>query len=67
MTVRAQIHEMVEQMPEMELPTILEVVRHFMPIDPDDIASAEDLEAHRIAMEEYAAGETLGDDDIDWG
>ena len=32
----------------------------------DDIATAEDLEAHKIAMEEYAKGETVPHEAINW-
>ena len=32
----------------------------------DDIATTEDLEAHKIAMEEYAKGETVPHEAINW-
>ena len=57
---------MIEFVPEGELPILLEVVRRFVPVDVDDIATADDLEAHRIAMEEYANGETVAHDEINW-
>lgn len=34
--------------------------------DMDDVATEDDLKAHRIAMEEYANGETTAHDDINW-
>lgn len=66
MTVKTQIFEMVERIPDAELPTVLEVVRHFVPISLEDVASAEDLAAHDAAMREYRAGETVAHDAIDW-
>lgn len=66
MTVKAQILEMVDRIPEGELPIILEVVKRFVPVDSEDIATAEDLAAHAEAMREYAAGETISHDAIKW-
>ena len=66
MNVKSQLLEMLEFVPEGELPILLEVVRRFVPIDVDDIATIDDLSAHRVAMEEYAAGQTVSHDAIDW-
>ena len=66
MTVRNQLLQMIESVPEGELPILLEVVRRFVPVDVDDIATADDLEAHRVAMKEYANGETIAHDAINW-
>ncbi len=66
MTVKAQILDMVDRIPENELPVLLEVVKRFVPVDIEDIATPEDLSAHKVAMEEYIAGETVSHDDIDW-
>ena len=66
MTVRAQIMEMLDLIPDIELNTVLEVVRHFVPVEQDDIASAGDLKAHEEAMIEYAEGNTVKHEDIDW-
>lgn len=66
MSVKNQLLQMIEFVPEGELPILLEVVRRFVPVDVDDIATADDLEAHRIAMEEYANGETVAHDEINW-
>lgn len=66
MPVKTQLLNMVELVPEKELPIILEVVRHFIPNDIDDIASPDDILAHKIAMQEYMSGETISHDDIDW-
>lgn len=66
MTVKGQLIQMIDFVPEGELPILLEVVRRFVPVDVDDIATADDLKAHRTAMEEYANGETVAHDDINW-
>lgn len=66
MTVKAQILEIVNLIPDTELPTVLEVVKHFVPVTLEDVASAEDLAAHTVAMKEYAAGETVPHEAIDW-
>lgn len=66
MSVKNQLLQMIEFVPEGELPILLEVVRRFVPVDVDDIATADDLEAHRIAMEEYANGETVSHDAVNW-
>ena len=66
MNVKSQITEMVNLIPDAELPTVLEVIRHFVPISLEDMATAEDLAAHDAAMREYGAGETVPHDAIDW-
>ena len=66
MTVRNQLLQMIESVPDGELPILLEVVRRFVPVDVDDIATVDDLEAHRVAMEEYTNGETIAHDAINW-
>ena len=66
MSVKNQLLEMIEFVPEGELPILLEVVRRFVPLDVDDIATEDDLKAHRIAMEEYANGETVPHDAVNW-
>lgn len=65
MTVKAQILNMVELVPEADLPIILEVIRRFVP-DVDDIATPEDILAHEQAIREFRAGETIAHEDIDW-
>lgn len=66
MTVKAQIVEMIDFVPDRELPIILEVVKRFIPQDADTIATEDDLKAHRLAMEEYAQGKTISHNDINW-
>ena len=43
-----------------------ETVKQFIPADTDDMATPDDLESHRIAMEEYAAGQTVPHDAVNW-
>ena len=52
MTVKAQIVEMIEFIPDRELPILLEVVRRFLPKEMEDFASEDDREAHHIASNE---------------
>ena len=65
MTARAQLVNMVELVPERDIAILLEVVRRFLP-DIDDVATEDDIQAHRAAMQEYAAGQTISHEDIDW-
>ena len=62
--VKSQLIQTIEYLPESEIALLLEIARRFV---PDDVATADDLEAIRIAHEEYAKGETLSSDEIDWG
>lgn len=66
MSVKNQLLQMIEFVPEGELPILLEVVRRFVPVDADDIATEDDLKAHKLAMEEYASGETIAHEAINW-
>lgn len=66
MPVKTQLLNMVELIPEEELPIILEVVRHFIPNNIDDIANSDDIVAHKTAMRDYTLGETVSHNDIDW-
>ena len=66
MTVKSQILEMLNLVPDNELPTVLEVIKHFVPVDSDDVATLEDINNHNVAMNEYATGETISHDAIDW-
>ena len=34
--------------------------------EDDTLATADDLKAHRLAMEEYERGETVSHNDINW-
>ena len=66
MTVKSQIFEMLNLIPDNDLPTVLDVVRHFVPVDQDDYVTQEDLVAHAEAMKEYAGGETVSHNAINW-
>lgn len=66
MTIKSQIINMVDLIPENELSVVLDVMRHFVPYSIDDIATAEDISAHEEALEEYIAGETVSHDAVDW-
>ena len=66
MSTKQQILEMVDLVPECDLSILLEVVKKFIPVGVDDLATAEDLEAHKAALAEYAAGETVGHNSINW-
>lgn len=66
MSVKNQLVEMIDFIPEEDLPILLEVVRHFLPVHGDDIATADDVEAHQAAMAEYAAGQTVPHEAVNW-
>ena len=66
MTLKAQIVEMIDFIPDRELPILLEVVRRFLPKDADAFVAEDDREAHRLAMQEYDRGETISHDEIPW-
>ena len=66
MTVKAQIVEMMDFVPDRELPILLEVVKRFIPNDADDRMTDDDLNAHRLAMQEYRNGETVSHSEINW-
>lgn len=61
--VREQIVEIIDYLPEQEQVLVLEIVKRFA---PDDIATAEDLEDIGKADEEFARGEFVRHEDIDW-
>ncbi|MCL2388054.1 MAG: hypothetical protein FWC89_10980 [Defluviitaleaceae bacterium] len=61
--VRNQLVDMIDLLHESEQALLLEIVKRFM---PDDIATKEDLEDIAIAKAEYARGEFLREDDINW-
>ena len=66
MTVKSKLIQMIDFVPEGELPFILEVVRRCVPVDADDIATEDDMKAPSTAMEEYANGQTVAHEDINW-
>lgn len=64
MTAKAQIIGMLDHVPVAEMPVLLEVVRRFA--EDDAILTADDIRAHEKALREYAAGETVSHEDMDW-
>lgn len=61
--IREQLVGVIDCLPETEQRLLLEIARRFL---PDDIATPDDLEAIRIAREEYARRETISHEDINW-
>lgn len=61
--IRNQLVEMIDILPETEQSLLLEIARRFV---PDDVATPDDLEAIRAARAEYAAGETVSHESINW-
>lgn len=58
-----QLVQMLDSLPETDQMLVLEIVKRFV---PDDVATPADLDAIRAARKEYAAGETVGHDAINW-
>ncbi len=64
---RAELMDLVDCIPESDVPIVLEVVRRFSVSDiDDDIATSEDIAAHEQAMGEWANGEAVPMDKINW-
>ena len=61
--IRNQLVEVIDILPETEQSLLLEIARRFM---PDDVATPDDLAAIQGARAEYAAGETIPHDAINW-
>lgn len=61
--IRKQLVDVIDCLPEEEQSLLLEIARRFL---PDDMATPDDLEAHREAMEEYANGETIPHGAVNW-
>jgi hypothetical protein len=66
MTIKSQIVEMIDFIPDRELPIILEVVKRFIPSDADDCMTEDDVNAHECAVQEYRNGETISHSEINW-
>lgn len=62
-TLTMQINTMVEQLHEPEQALVLEIIKRFL---PDDIATPEDLAAIALAREEFACGEYVTEEEINW-
>lgn len=61
--ITRQLAEMIDYLPEQEQLILFEIVRRFL---PDDVATPDDLLAIKAAQEEYARGELLNHEDINW-
>lgn len=54
---------MIDCLPEQEQVLLFEIVKRFV---SDDIATAADLEDIQVAHAEYARGETVSHENINW-
>ena len=66
MTAKVQIFQLIDHVSDPDMEIILSMIRRLADIDPDDIASLDDLEAHRQAMEDYRNGVSVRHEDMDW-
>ena len=63
MPIKNQLLDVIDILPEAEQALLLEIARRFL---PDDIATPDDLDAHKTAVKEYANGETVPHEAINW-
>ena len=61
--IREQLVGVIDCLPETEQSLVLEIARRFL---PDDIATPDDLEAIQEARAEYARGQTIPHEAINW-
>lgn len=61
--IREQLVEMIDYLPENEQILLLEIAKRFL---PDDVATADDLNAIRIARQEFARRETISHEAVNW-
>ena len=61
--VRNQLIEMIDCLQEEEQTLLLEIARRFV---PDDIATPDDIASIHEARAEYANGETISHDAVNW-
>lgn len=61
--IREQLVEMIDCLPEKEQFLLLEIARRFV---PDDVATPDDLNAINTARKEFASGEAIGHNAINW-
>ena len=64
MSLAKQITSIVEQMPEKNQVLVLELVKAM--VSPDDVLSDEDIADIKQARAEFARGEFVRHEDIDW-
>ncbi len=61
--IREQLVGVIDCLPETEQSLLLEIARRFL---PDDMATPDDLEAIQTARAEYARGQTVPHEAINW-
>ena len=61
--IKQQLVDMIDVLPETEQSLLLEIVRRFV---PDDVATPEDVADIEKARAEYARGETVPHNAINW-
>ena len=61
--IREQLVGVIDCLPETEQSLLLEIARRFL---SDDIAAPDDLEASQEARAEYARGQTIPHEAINW-
>lgn len=61
--IREQLVDVIDCLPETEQSLLLEIARRFL---PDDVATPDDIEAIREARAEYAKGQTVPHEAINW-
>ena len=61
--IRNRLVEMIDCLPEQEQLLLFEIVKRFV---PDDSATPDDLEDIYMARAEYANGETINHNAINW-
>ena len=61
--IREQLVGVIDCLPETEQSLLLEIARRFL---PDDVATPDDLEAIQEARAEYAGGQTVSHETINW-
>ena len=66
MNIQTQISELINLVPYNDLPTILEVVKHFIPEDTDDFFTVDDFAAHEAALQDLKNGEIVSHENIAW-
>lgn len=66
MTTQAKIMEVVKLLPENDLKILLTVAQRLIPVDVDDIETADDVAAYETALEEYRNGEGIPLEHIAW-
>lgn len=58
-----EIADMANLLGDSDREFVYELIKRLL---PDDVATADDFAAHTAAMEEYARGETMRAEEIDW-